>query len=102
MDMDDNCLSIGDKAKILACDNNLWYHSGGGTNVYAYVAPTSYHFDDQATYKSNTGFDANGKWEDPKFVDPANGNFHLQADSPCINAGADVGLTEDLEGNDIW
>jgi hypothetical protein len=36
---------------------------------------------------------------DPKFVDPVAGNFHLQADSPLINAGVDVGLTRDFEGN---
>lgn len=32
---------------------------------------------------------------DPLFVDEANGDFHLQAGSPCRNAGTDVGLTRD-------
>ena len=31
-------------------------------------------------------------------VIPANDNFTLQSSSPCINAGTDVGLTQDYAG----
>jgi putative surface-exposed virulence protein len=37
---------------------------------------------------------------DPQLLDPANGDFHLQPTSPCIDAGCYVAdLTEDFEGD---
>ena len=39
---------------------------------------------------------------DPQFTDPANGDFRLQPNSPCINAGNNLYLTNlltDLDGN---
>jgi len=36
---------------------------------------------------------------DPKLADPANNDYRPRATSPCINAGVDVGLTEDYDGN---
>jgi len=39
--------------------------------------------------------------EDPLFVDEADYDFHLRSTSPSINAGVDLGLTRDFEGNPI-
>jgi hypothetical protein len=40
---------------------------------------------------------------DPLFFDAGNGNYHLQAGSPCIDAGdsslVPEGITTDLDGN---
>ncbi len=40
-----------------------------------------------AEYKSTSGKDANSISSNPKFVDPSNGNFNLQATSPCKDTG---------------
>ncbi|NIV28160.1 MAG: hypothetical protein GWN58_01235 [Anaerolineae bacterium] len=38
---------------------------------------------------------------DPQLTDPANGNMRLQATSPCIEAGVDVGLPYDGDAPDM-
>ena len=38
---------------------------------------------------------------DPRFSDPAAGDFRLRVDSPAIDAGVDVGLAEDRSGTPI-
>jgi hypothetical protein len=37
----------------------------------------------------------------PLMTNPTNGDFTLQSISPCINAGTDVGLTEDYDGDHV-
>ena len=46
-------------------------------------------------------YDANGVNEDPTLTDPGNGDFTLQAGSPCIDAGVDVGLDRDFANRAI-
>jgi len=36
---------------------------------------------------------------DPVFTNPAGDDFHLQAGSPCIDAGTDAGVTSDIDGD---
>jgi hypothetical protein len=46
------------------------------------------------------GYPGEGNIEgNPKFVDPANGDYHLLRSSPCIDSGTDTGLTTDFDGN---
>jgi hypothetical protein len=35
---------------------------------------------------------------DPRFVDPAAGDFHLRADSPAVDRGVPTGYSADLDG----
>jgi len=39
--------------------------------------------------------------QDPKFQDLNNGDYHLEGDSPCIDAGTDLSLTQDYDGNPV-
>jgi len=45
--------------------------------------------------------DTNPVYDDPLFVDPTKGNFHLQENSPAIDAGVAVGLPYKGSGPDI-
>jgi parallel beta-helix repeat protein len=94
-DYDGYCLYIGDKTLVGVCDNNCWYNSVG--SVYARINSVNYGSGDFAAYKTATGWDTNGLWEDPKFVDKAGSDFHLASNSPCRNAGVDVSLTPDYD-----
>jgi hypothetical protein len=101
MDMSGPCLSVDDKTKVTACDYNCWYKSAGGTAIYAQIDGSNYHYNDFAAYKTATGWDTNGKWEDPKFTDAPNNDFHLQESSPCRDTGTDLGYTLDYYGDTV-
>jgi len=49
--------------------------------------------------KGNYSFDKNSSIGNPLFIDPEKYDFHLQPDSPAIDAGVNVGLRYDFEGN---
>jgi len=59
---------------------------------------------DWQTALAATSFSGKGVHDvsaDPLFVNFATGDYRLQAGSPCINAGVDIGLTTDYAGNAI-
>jgi hypothetical protein len=43
------------------------------------------------------GYDRRSIFADPNFENARFGNYHLLEDSPCIDAGVDVGLAHDME-----
>jgi hypothetical protein len=73
----------------------IWGNTGGsGDQLYDCPTPS------YSCIQDWTGGGTGNISSDPQLVDPANGDFHLQAISPCIDAGAGViGLTEDFEGD---
>lgn len=78
---------------VLDANNNLYY-STAATPFLDNV--TGYSFSGW----QGLGYDAAGLFTDPLFT--TNGSdFTLQATSPAINTGVDVGLTQDILGNPI-
>jgi len=89
----------------LESDHNLFYEDSGSKNCinwwgkvydFAHVLGNQFRY-----YSYDKSQDMNSITQDPLFIDASNGNFHLQFNSPCINKGTDVGLTEDMEENPV-
>ena len=80
--------------------NNLYNQASGNMIEYNNgTGYTRYTMAQFATYQSEQGKDQNSKAADPLFVSPS--HFHLQTTSPAINAGTNVGLTTDYEGETV-
>lgn len=78
--------------------NNLIYTSGVDEAVYYKGTRMSIHeFNNTPPLDGDTI--ADNIQQDPLLVDIQNRDFKLQSDSPCIDVGIDVGLTQDFDGN---
>jgi parallel beta helix pectate lyase-like protein len=81
-------------------DHNLFYcDSGAAESKWAGASSTVTGFD---KYVEATGNDRHSRFLDPKFVDRAADDFHLQSGSPALATGVTDGLPvgeHDLEGS---
>ena len=80
----------------LTIDNNCFYQP---TGTCIWWQNTSYTQAQFAAYQSATGKDNSSIAANPLLVSGT--DYHLQTGSPCINAGAAVGLTTDIAGSQI-
>ena len=79
--------------KTLALDHNLYWYTGEDLPVWLHATGVYTSFED---YQNGSGQDAHGLYADPKLADST---FTLQASSPAVDAGADVG---DMGGRDFF
>jgi hypothetical protein len=79
-------------------DNNIYNLTSSSDSKIIYYDHGNYNF---SQFQTIYGQETNGLTGNPLFIDPENENFHLQSTSPCINAGADLGLTQDFAGVSI-
>lgn len=70
------------RARYLLFYNNNDNHPSPGT--------TAFPGNDESTWVAGN--------PNPLFVDAANGDYHIQGDSPAIDAGTDDGITDDIDG----
>lgn len=63
--------------------------------------PTNYIIDKNLFYNNNANgtVGTNPEYGNPLFINPANGDFSLQSNSPAINISIDWGQTRDFIGN---
>ncbi|MFO7957039.1 MAG: tectonin domain-containing protein, partial [Candidatus Brocadiia bacterium] len=74
-------------------DYNCFYWLGKSTSDDTFAIDNgSYLNISWDEWRGSYGQDANSTWDDPVFVDAANLDFHLEAGSPCLDAGTDLPL----------
>jgi hypothetical protein len=79
--------------------NNNVYYPTNANDFYNIDGDTSTHYSwDQ--YHTTNGYESNSLNADPLFI-AAGTDFHLKDASPAINAGVDVGMHTDFEGNPV-
>ena len=91
---------VGTLQNCIVRYNYATNNPGTEANYYAY----SYSFVNSCCtvpLPSGAGHFSNNITNDPSFVNLANGDFHLQSNSPCINSGNNAYFfdTTDLDGN---
>ncbi len=74
--------------------DNLLYANNPSRGQQVYSAPIGVSF--SLDHNLNGGA---GAADDPLFVNASAGDFHLQPGSPAIDAGLDVGIDDDMDGN---
>lgn len=88
-----------DGADVLVRNTILCGNNGG---IHNYQSSATISVDHNARWDngwSNVSMGSGDIAVDPLFVDAAGGDFHLQADSPCVNAGSATGAPAvDIEG----
>ena len=87
----------------LASDYNLFYRSSDNSIMFGDTAYDTTHVigGSAGFYSNDQGQDTNSLFANPLFVSSSSSDFHLQATSPAINAGVDVGLTTDYAGRTV-
>jgi hypothetical protein len=80
-------------------DDNLYFPDG--PSAFYLVDGADALETNLAGFAASTGFDAQSLAADPLLADVGAADFHPRAGSPAIDRGADVGLSEDLDGNPV-
>lgn len=77
------------------------YFTYSPTTVFCvnYNTQDNYHVEDFDTYQSDMNKDLNSFFDDPLFVDTIINDYHITANSPCIDMAFNSGILYDHDGN---
>ena len=78
--------------------NNIFFHAQPAGHLFRWNMEESDDIELWNMLAAGSGDDFAG---DPLLANPGGGDFHINADSPCINNGIDALLTKDFYGNAI-
>jgi len=94
-------LQIDEATFEIDLSNNIYFKDTSiADGNLLYRAGVNYD-DDFAAWVTATG-DTDSIIADPLFVDVENEDYHILPTSPAVGAGLDVGLKEDIEGNQLY
>lgn len=80
---------------------NLLLNNAFGAEADNFLRWNGTDHDTYAAFDAGYGADSDSVAGDPVFVNAATADFHLDAGSPAINAGINVSLAKDFEGNPV-
>jgi hypothetical protein len=85
-------------ARNVVIRNNIYAECGAPTGLAAKLLP-SWHYDHNLFTAKGEGQGEDAVIGDPEFVDPADGNLHIQAGSAAVDAGSAEGAPAlDMDG----
>lgn len=84
----------------LTGNNNDFYTYNGGANIFNPIILNGTQYSTFSSFKTASG-QTNSMNVDPLFVSLSTPDFHLQSSSSLINSGANVGLTQAIDGTSV-
>lgn len=93
--------AISTNKAILLIQNSLIAAYAVGLHVTGGFVTLDYNLfhGNELDIQGSVAFDGHRVSGDPLFADPAQDNYRLQAGSPAVDAGLDLGITSDFEGD---
>jgi len=82
----------------LVMDHNCWFQPEGDMILFE---ENRYPMGAFTAYQRDYGKEPHSLAADPRFVDAKRWDFHLQADSPCVDAGNGPNTATDMEGTPV-
>jgi len=114
------CWRVGKNTSNNEVKNNIFYSQEGkyyariqsdalsyDADYNCYYGGAKWWFEDDSTittlssWQTATSQDGNSIISDPRFVNTGDNEGHLQATSPCIDAGTEIGLSQDYTGTPV-